>query len=409
MPTDTDTFRMSRPELISLIAMMFATIAFSIDAMLPALPQIGTELTPDDLQRAPLIISAFIIGMGAGTFVTGPLSDAFGRRPIILAGALLYIAGSAAAWASQTLEIMLVARVVQGLGAAGPRVVAMAVVRDLFAGREMARIVSLTMIIFTLVPAVAPLLGAQIIAAYGWRAIFMAFILFSLLTILWFGIRLPETLSPENRRPLKLSLMFGAVREMFAHPMVRLSIFAQSLCMAMLFLTLMQVHQIYSITYDREESFPYWFCIVALIAGSGSFFNAILVVRLGMRLLITAMLAAQIVISGAFLLLDLGGGEHGFYFFVCWQTCIFFQAGLTLGNLNALAMEPMGHIAGMAASVIGAFATVAAALISAPLGTLFDGTARPLALSVLVMAGLAFAILLRMRKLDRVPQGGTEN
>lgn len=390
--------RMSRTEFVALIAMIFAIVAFSVDAMLPALPQIGEELSPDMVERAPWILSMFLIGMGLGTFFTGPLSDAFGRRRVIFAGAALYILCSAIAWASTTLEVMLAARLFQGLGAAGPRVVALAVVRDLFSGREMARIMSLTMMIFTLVPAIAPLLGAQIIWAFGWRGIFIAFMIFSFASVFWLGIRLPETLPQDRRRPLRLRLMGAAVREMFAHPIVRLSIFVQTFAMGMLFLTLMQVQQIYATTYDKEASFPYWFGIVALIAGSASLLNALLVVRVGMKRLVTLMLAAQIIISGSFLLFNLGAGPYGFTFFVIWQTCMFFQAGLTLGNLNALAMEPMGHIAGMAASVIGAFATVAAAALTAPLGLLFDGTARPLVACILVMAVAGLLLMMRMRR-----------
>lgn len=389
---------MARPEFVALIAMMFATIAFSIDAMLPALPQIALELSPIAPERAPLILSAFLLGMGLGTFLTGPLSDAFGRRPVIFAGAALYIVSSAVAWASSSLEVMLVARLFQGLGAAGPRVVAMAVIRDLYSGREMARIASLVMMIFALVPAVAPAFGAQIIWSVGWRGIFAAFIVFSLVNLLWLGFRLPETLPPEKRRPLRVTLMVDAVREMFAHRVVRLSIAVQALAMSMLFVTLMQVQQIYDIVYGRAETFPYWFCLVALLSASASLINALLVVRYGMQALITITLAGQVVLSALFLLLDLGQGPYGFAFFVLWQTCLFFQAGLTLGNLNALAMEPMGHIAGMAASVIGAVATVVAAGLTAPLGTLFDGTERPLITSVLVMAIGAFMLMLYMRR-----------
>ena len=222
---------MSKGEFIALIAMMFATIAFSIDAMLPALPEIGAALSPHDINRAQLILTAFVFGMGIGTFFTGPLSDAFGRKPVILAGAVLYVVSAAVAWASSSLEMLLIARVTMGLGAAGPRVVAIAVVRDLYSGREMAKVMSIAMMIFTLVPAFAPMLGVGIIAVAGWRSLFIAFALFLIAVVIWTGLRLPETLAPENRRPMQLPLMIKAVREMFAHPTVRLSIFVQTLVM----------------------------------------------------------------------------------------------------------------------------------------------------------------------------------
>ncbi|TMV08632.1 multidrug effflux MFS transporter [Ruegeria sediminis] len=398
--------RMSKAEFIALIAMMFATIAFSIDSMLPALPEIGAQLSPADPNRAQLILTSFVLGMGIGTFFTGPLSDAFGRKPVIFAGAAIYILASVVAWASSSLELVLAARVAQGLGAAGPRVVAMAIVRDLYAGREMARIVSIAMMIFTLVPAIAPMLGAGVIAIAGWRGIFASFILFSLITIFWMGFRLPESLALENRRPFRLPLMISAAQEMFSHPTVRLSIVVQTLCMGTLFTMLTMVQPVYDIIHDRAESFPFWFGFVALMSGTASLLNAAVVVRVGMRRMVTWTLFAQIIFTSAVIALngtDLSD-TASFALFVAWQTSIFFMAGTTLGNLNAIAMEPMGHIAGMAASVIGSISTVLAAAIAAPVGLLFDGSLTPLTTGVLTMCVLAFGLMLHMGRIeDRLP------
>lgn len=387
---------MGRGEFIALIAMMFATIAFSTDAMLPGLPQIAIDLAPDTPERVPLILTAFIFGLGLGTFVTGPLSDAFGRKPVVYAGAALHIGATVVAWASRSLEVMLIARVVQGVGAAGPRIVALAIIRDLFSGRQMAKIMSFVMMIFVLVPAIAPTMGAVIISFAGWRGIFAAFVLFALVTILWMGLRLPETLPPENRRPLRLPLLWLAVKEIFSNPMVCLSITVQTLAMAILFSTLMLVQPIYDQVYDRADSFPYWFGVIAIISGSSSLLNALLVVRYGMQRLVTITRGGQIILSGTMVVFNLGGlpDPYGFYFFLAWQVCLFFQAGLVMGNLNALAMEPMGHVAGMAASVIGAVSTVFAAIIASAIGLLFNGTITPLIASVTVLAAMGFALML---------------
>lgn len=395
-------FPMSRTEFVALIAMMFATIAFSIDAMLPALPEIAKELSPELAHRAPLILTAFVFGMGAGTFVSGPLSDAFGRRPVIFAGAALYLVSTLAAWASSSLEMMLVARVFQGLGASGPRVVAVALVRDLFSGREMAKIVSFIMLVFTLVPAFAPAIGAVIIDAAGWRAIYVSFLLFSSISVIWMSLRLPETLAPENRRPLRLRLMWLAAGEILTHPTVRLSILVQSLAMAMLFCTLMLIQPIYELVFDRADSFPYWFGGVALVAGSGSILNALLVERFGMRSLVTLTLGAQIILSGVMYFSGIADWEapYGFAAFLFWQTFIFSQAGLTLGNLNAMAMEPMGHIAGMAASVIGSISTVMAALIASPVALMFTGHVSLLFGAILCMAVVAFLLMLMLARVE---------
>lgn len=393
---------MKRAEFVALSAMMFATIAFSIDSMLPALPEIAQELSPNNINRAQLILTSFVFGMGIGTLFTGPLSDRFGRKPIIYAGATLYIIASAVAWFAQSLELILIARVFQGLGAAGPRVVMMAVIRDLFAGREMAKIMSFVMLIFTLVPAIAPAMGSVLIIWSGWRAVFVAFILFSLVSILWVRLRLSETLAPEDRRPISLRALSQAAGELFSHPTVRLSIVVQALCYAVLFTSISTTQQIFDLTFDRADSFPIWYGGVALLAGTSSVINASLVMRMGMRFMVTAMLGCQIILSIAMVGLTLSGLQGNWYFaaFLIWQTSLFFQAGMTFGNLNAMAMEPMGHIAGMAASVVSALATVVGVMLAIPLGLAFDGTPAPIIIGVLGLNLAAFLVMLHLKRVE---------
>ncbi|GHE02476.1 MFS transporter [Allgaiera indica] len=385
-----------------MIAMLFATVAFSIDSMLPALPDIAAELTPGNENRAQLILTAFILGMGLGTFVAGPISDAIGRKRAILGGAALYTLGAALASVAQTLELVLAARLIQGLGAAGPRVVSLALVRDLYAGRQMARIVSIAMMIFTTVPAIAPALSTGIIALFGWRGIFAAFILFSLVSAGWLGLRQPETLPPQARRPLEPGPLWQAVREVLGHRVVLIAIATQSLAFAALFGTIASVQQIYDIRFGLGASFPYWFAATALISAGGSFLNARLVVRLGMRALVILALGFQLVISGAMTLVFAAGvlpAALAFPAFFFWITCVFFMVAPVLGNLNALALEPMGHIAGTASSVTGALGTVLGVLLGAPIGLAFNGTPVPLMISVSVLSGLG---VLLMRKIARV-------
>ena len=389
--------RLSLPEFIALMAMLFATIAFSIDAMLPALPEIAAELTPADPNRAQLILSSFVLGMGLGTFIAGPLSDSFGRKAVILSGAVLFCIGAAMAWAAPTLEGVLIGRVIQGLGAAGPRIVSVAMIRDLYAGRQMARIMSFAMMVFTLVPAVAPLIGAGIIALTGWRGIFGAFILFSAVSMAWLMLRQPETLA--TRSPFRLAPLWAALREVIGMRVVQLSIAMQAMLFAALFGTLSQVQYLFDQTHGRGDSFPLWFAMIALVAGSASFINAQLVVRLGMRRLLRNALAAQMTASGLMAVLAYGGlvpGNAAFAVFLIWVTGVFFTTGFTLGNINAIAMEPLGHVAGMAASVISALATVAGVLLAVPLGLAFDGTTGPLALGVSALMAVALALQTRL-------------
>ncbi len=395
--------QISRVEFIALIAMLFATIAFSIDAMLPALPEIGQELSPESVNQAQLILTSFVLGIGVGTFFVGPLSDTIGRKPVILIGAVVYVSASAAGYFLQSLELVLCSRVLQGLGAAAPRVVSLAIVRDLYSGREMARIVSFAMMVFTIFPAFAPLLGSIIIVFFGWRSIFLAFIIFSVISTTWLWFRQTETLKPSDRRPFRVNLLLQAVAEMFENQAVRLAIAVQSLCLGILFAMLSSVQPIYDITFGRAESFPIWFGIVALISATGSLVNAQIVVKVGMRRMVTWSLGLQILMSAVMTLAAIISlsANHLFYLFVLWQIYVFFMAGTTMGNLNSIAMEPVGHIAGVAASTISGLATVGAAIIAAPLGLLFDGSTLPLSGSIFCLAVAGFALMSVMSRVER--------
>ncbi len=392
--------KLSQGEFIALMGMVMATVAFSIDAMLPALAEIGTELSPQDLNRAQLMITSFVLGMGLGTFVTGPLSDAFGRKAVMLMGAGVYLVATLAAWVADSLTWMLAARVVMGMGAAGPRVVAMAMIRDLYAGREMAKIVSFVLLVFSLIPALAPTLGYFIMSAFGWRAIFPTFAVFVIVVSIWLMLRQPETLQPENRRPLSLRAIKDATAEMFAHPTARLSIFVQTLTLGMLFTVLSVTQQVFDVTFDQGAHFHLWFGGIAVCAASASFLNARIVVRLGMRAIIRGIYIAQIAMTVAMILITLMQPPYVIAFgtYVVWITGSFFQVGLTIGNLNALAMEEMGHIAGLAASVIAAVSTVGAVFLAAPIAIMFDGTPLPMAFGTLVMASAALWLTTKIKR-----------
>lgn len=392
----------SRVEFIAMIAMLFATIAFSIDAMLPALPSLAAEFSPDAPNRAQLVVTSFAMGMGVGTLFTGPLSDTFGRKPVVLWGAVIYMICAFVATLAPDMETLLGARFMQGIGSAAPRVVALAIVRDLYAGRGMARIMSFVMMIFTIVPAIAPSVGAVLIGWSGWQGVFYAFVLFAAIASVWFWVRLPETLKPEDRRPFHARTLRAAIVEVLSHPVVRLSIAVQGLSFGALFATISSIQPIYDVTFDKADSFPLWFALVALVAMSSSYLNARLVMHVGMRRLVSVMLAVQCVASGIMICVLVAGvrGDALFPVFLLWQLSLFYQAGMTLGNLNAIAMEPMGHIAGLAASITGALATVCSVLIAAPIGLLFDGTPLPLALGVLVLSVVALGLMRHMARIE---------
>ena len=392
----TPTKPLSQGEFVALIAALFATIAISIDAMLPALPEIAATLSPDAPNRAQLVVTSFVFGMGFGTLFAGPLSDAFGRKPVIMLSAGIYVVAAIACYVAPTLETLLIARLVMGIGAAGPRTVSIAMVRDLFAGREMARIMSFVMMVFTLIPAVAPLMGQGIIALAGWKAIFLVYVAFAAIVMTWMSLRQPETLAVAARRPLTAALLLGAVRELFSHRIVMVSLVAQTLTLASLFATLSSMQGIFEVRFDRASSFPLWFGFIALISVAGSVINARVVVRVGMRRILNATYAAVLGLSVVLLATiwgDVMPEVLAFPAHLLWSIALFAMMGLSMGNLNALAMEPVGHIAGLASSVISAIATVGSVILAVPVGQAFDGTVVPLMAGVAVFIGLSLVAM----------------
>ena len=388
--------RLPLPEFVAMLAFLFATVAFSIDAMLPALPDIAAELTPDNVNRAQLILTAFMAGMGIGTLFAGPISDAIGRKPAIYLGAAIYIVATVVAIFAHSIEFLLAARFVQGLGASGPRIVGMALIRDLYAGREMARISSFVMMVFILIPALAPSIGAGIIWFSGWHGVFVAFILFALIGSAWLGLRQAETLPPAARRPLRIAPLSAAAREVLSDHQVMLCTLILTLGFGQMFALLSSAQQLFGEAYGKGDSFPAWFALMAILSGIGTLLNATFVMRFGMRRIAKWAYVMQTCVSSVMLVLVLAdvlpaGLRFPAFFF--WAVSVFFMAGVTFGNLNALALQRMGHIAGMAASIIAALSTIAATLIAAPVGLLYNGTAIPAIMATLICSALAWFLM----------------
>ena len=386
-------------EFVALVALLMATVAFSVDAMLPVLLPISADLAPGAPHAGHAVITVFMAGLGLGTFVMGPLSDAFGRRRVILSGIAVYMLASLVAAVSGDMTTLLAARFVQGLGASAPRVISQALVRDLYTGRMMARVLSFSVTIFTLVPAVAPLIGDTLTGFFGWRAIFWAFVLFGAITALWIFLRRDETLPPERRRALTLSALGQALVIVLAHRQVRLYLAALTFSFTIMLLWISSIAAIFALSFDRAESFPLWFAFAALLSAPSSLINARLVLRLGMERLVMGSLLVQ----GAVSLLALAGFGlelpfAGFALFMLFMLVQFFAHGFLIGNLYALALEPMGHVAGMTASVMGGVSTVGAAGTAALLTWLLNGTPTFLALASILCLLPAVAVMLMARR-----------
>jgi MFS transporter, DHA1 family, multidrug resistance protein len=390
----------SQAVFVAMMAMLFATIALSIDAMLPALPDIAAELSPGDSNKALLIISGFFLGMGLGTFGAGPLSDAYGRKPVIFACAAIYTVATVLCYFAPSLELLLFARVLQGIGAAAPRVVGMAMVRDLYKGRDMARIVSFVMMIFMIVPALAPLLGQGILLYGNWRTIFAALLIFAVIANAWVLLGQPETLVPEARRAFRIGLLWQSTKEMSRHRIALISTLCQGFGSACLLSTISSQQGIFAQTFGRVDSFPLWFGFIALCAASGSLLNSRVVMRMGMRRVTVTTYTGQVALTLVILALDLTGlmpAALAFPAHVIWSISVFAMMGLTQGNLTALAMEDLGHIAGFAASMITALSTVMASVLAVPVGLAFNGTQIPLMVAVAVYSSLSLALIATYR------------
>ena len=384
-------------EFIILVSIMFGMIAFGTDTMLPAFPDIAKDLELLNVNKAQLIISSFILGTGLGQLISGPISDTFGRKPIITIGLMIFILACIAAYYAETLEMMLVARFIQGLGISAPRTVTIALIRDLYSGRKMAQVMSLAMAIFVLVPALAPSIGQLLFINFGWRSIYVAFIAFALIGLLWLNLRQPETLPFEQRKKLSSTEFLRAFKVVITNAAVVKYTVTLALGFGALFGYLNSAQQIFVDTLGAGMKFPMYFAIISILAAPASFMNAALVMKYGMKLLATIGYALQIIfaiISILIINLEFLPMEWSLVIFISWSVIAFFLKGLYFGNLNALAMEPMGEIAGMASAIIGASATMLGILIAIPIGLAFNGTATPVLFGYITFSSLALILML---------------
>lgn len=385
--------RLPLAEFVGLIAFMFALIALGTDVMLPALGVIAQDLNLTDQNRAQLVITIFLFGTGLGQLVAGPMSDAYGRKVVLSVGIFLFIAASVWATLTSSFSMLLIARFVQGLGISAPRSAGNAMVRDLYSGRQMARVISLAMTIFVLAPAVAPLLGQAIMVSFGWRAIFAACMIAGLVAFLWLTIRQEETLVYENRSPFKISNLVDGYKTVFTNKRVVISTLVQSLILAGLFSYISTAHQVFSQWLDVEERFPIYFGCIALLSAFSNVVNAALVEKLGMWVMSAFAIGANMIFSLFILTIMYFGAVPEpllLPVFLIWSIVVFFTIAMSIGNLMALAMEPVGDIAGLAASIIGSTSTMFSIFLAIPIGMLFDGTGLPLIASVTLLAVLAF-------------------
>ncbi|KGM35282.1 multidrug effflux MFS transporter [Inquilinus limosus] len=383
-------------EFVGLIAFMMALISLSIDNLLPAFGAIQADLGIADANALQYVLTAYMAGFGVMQLIYGPISDVIGRRPTLMIGLTVYTVGSILAIVAHGFEWLLIARVVQGMGAAAARVLTVTIVRDRFSGREMARVMSLTMMVFIIVPIFAPAIGQAFLFLGGWHAIFVSMLVLALVQIVWFNLRMPETLHPEYRKRLSPSAIGSAMRRCVT---TRVSIgyaSAMGLMMGALMSYLGSSQAIFETdVYALGTYFPMAFGLIAMVMGFASFLNSRLVRRLGMRRLshtgilgFVAVGALQVVFAFAF------GGKPPLFLFGAVLAANMFLFSLTVPNFNAMAMEPLGDVAGTASSVFGSYTTIVSAILGAVVGQAFDGTVVPLAFGYFGLGLLALLIVL---------------
>lgn len=387
------------PEFITLMALLMSIVALSIDAVLPALSNIGESLGVQDPNDNQLMIGLLFLGMAFGQLLFGPLSDSIGRRRSMTLGFVVFLVGSISSLLATDFDTLLAGRFLQGFGVAAPRVLTTAIVRDLYAGRAMARVMSFVMMIFILVPMLAPIIGQGILLVSNWQGIFVAILLIGLVSLLWFLFRQSETLAPEDQADFTVARTTQALKLILANRIAVGYTLAAGLVSGPFVFYLSSAQQLFQHTYSLDGWFPLYFAALAFAFGFSSFVNSKAVMKFGMRRMVRIALLIMSITSSLFLLIAWAhDGLPPLSLMTVYMLMTFFCIGLLFGNLNALAMEPLGHIAGIGAAVVGSVSTFVSATIAVVIGQQFDETVLPL---VLAFSISAIVTLLLMRWIEQ--------
>ena len=385
---------MSKNESIALMASLMALGALTIDAILPALAPIAADLNIVGLSAQQSVITLVFVGMAFGLLIFGPLSDTIGRKPVVYIGLVIYISGSLLSLVSESYGLMIAGRIAQGVGASCCRIMTTTIIRDQFAGKQMGQVLSLVMIIFILVPALAPSLGQAILWIGSWRDIFGMFIGLAIISSIWFWQRQPETLTAANQRAFKPRVLLAGAKETLCQRQSLLYSLAAGATFGAFIGYLSGSQQILQVLYETGDHFPFYFGTLALTIGISSFLNAKLLKHYDMHKLCAVSLGAVIVFSLIFIfVIGSAATRPSLAALLSYLAACFFFLGTLLANFNALALEPLGHIAGVANSVLGSLQTFVSIAIGSLIGWAYDETVLPLTLGFLSCSLLAFLLL----------------
>lgn len=379
-------------EFIVLMAALMSLTALSIDVMLPALNQIATDLGSTNPNDGQYIISILFIGLVLGQILYGPISDAKGRKNTLYLAISIFIFGCLVSIFATNFSTMLFGRFLQGLGSAGPRIIVLAIIRDSHKGKEMAKMMSFIMSVFILVPALAPALGELILKFTSWDGIFLALIILSFTSLAWFALRQEETL--KHKQPLNFLAVKNATIETLKNPISLKHTIVMGLMFGSFLGYLSTSQQILQIQYKLGEKFPLYFAILAFSSGLASLLNSRLVMRFGMKKLSQASIFLLALVSLLFLPITLYfQGEPPILIYMVYCMVCFFCTGIAFGNLTSIAMEPLGHIAGTAAAVIGSLSTFISIPIGIAIGQFYANTIYPIVFGFFILASISFFIM----------------
>ena len=378
-----------------------SVVALAIDALLPALDVIGIAIGNQNTIDNQLLITMIFVGLGLGPLLFGPISDSVGRKPVVYMGFFIFIFASFICVYAESLELMIFGRILQGIGLSAPRTIAIAIIRDMYSGDYMARIMSFVTVVFLLVPIVAPAMGKLVLDYYDWKGIFYVQVLFSILVGLWFWKRQRETLAVDHRIRFSSHIFQDGFKELIKYKSTIGYTIISGFIAGSFLVYLSSSQQIFQEQYDLKEEFPYIFAGLAIAMGAAILMNASLVLRFGAKKMVSTALFGFFGCSVLYLILFHDTSNPGIEVLLIFFALQFFAIGFLFGNLRALAMEPVGHIAGIAAAITGFVSTLMAVPISVFIGRFILDTALPLFLGFLICASASIVILIYLKRNDR--------
>ena len=380
-------------EFIIVMASLMSLVALSIDALLPAISDISKSIHIVDPKNNQLFITMIFLGLGFGQLISGPLSDSFGRKPVIYVGFIVFAFASLICVFASSLEMMIVGRLLQGIGLSAPRTISIAMVRDRFSGNYMAKVMSFIVVIFILVPVIAPALGKLMLDSYGWRSIFYSQLVFGFFVMIWFWKRQPETLKSENKKKFKFSLFIDGAKEFLKHKNAIIFTLFSGFITGSFMVYLSASQHIFEEQYHLKEEFPFIFAGLAISIGLATFLNGNLVVRLGMFKLVSIFTVVFTIVPFLYILLFSGESNPSIYILLLFFGVQFFSIGFLFGNTRALAMESIGHIAGVGAAINGFGSTIMAVPIATFIGSFISDRALPLFIGFFACGFLSLTLI----------------